>query len=215
METNQPHQHSCLARVPIFNRLDVATTTKITALIHPSHYKKGEIIQQSGSADARLLVLSRGRAKVVRTSADGKEQIVGWLKPGDFTGEVTVFTGEATDNEVVALEDTSFCTLDSTDLKTVVADSPDLSMALIRELSLRLFDSHQQLESLGLMTAEQKLMARLTELAAGRQAFRLPMSKKDLAAELGMTPETLSRKFKQLADTNQITIDGPSKISLL
>lgn len=201
--------------VPIFNQLNDQDSAKIGQLIHPAHHKKGQIIEQSGTDNPRLLVLSRGRAKVVRTAPDGKQQIIGWLKPGDFTGEISVFTGQASDNEVVALEDSSFCTIDSRELKSVIATSPELSLAVIRELSKRLDNSYQQLESLGLMTAEQKIVARLTELAGGQTSFRLPISKQNLAGELGMAPETLSRKLKQLAQDGTIALTGARTISLL
>lgn len=208
-------QLSCLSRVPIFSGLDQPTTDAIQQLIHPTHYQKGETVQQSGSNQARLLVLNRGRAKIVRTGDDGKQQIVDWLTPGDFSGEVAVFTGLPTDSQIVALENSSFCTIDGPDLKSVLAGSPDLALAVIEQLSQRLSGSQQQLESLSLLTAEQKIHQRLVALAAGQTEFQLPMAKQDLAAELGITPETLSRQLKHLSDQGRIALTGPRGITLI
>ncbi len=206
---------SCLGKVPIFARLDEQTSDTIRQLIHPSYYQKGEIIQQSGDSQPRLLVLNRGRAKVVRTASDGRQQIISWLEPGDFSGEVTVFTGQPTDNEIIALEDSSFCTINGAELKAVLANSPDLSLAVIEQLSQRLSSSAEQIESLSLLPASQKILQRLRQLAAGRLEFDLPMSKQDLAAELGITPETLSRQLRKLSDEGHIALTGTRTIQLL
>jgi CRP/FNR family transcriptional regulator len=54
----------------------------------------------------------------------------------------------------------------------------------------------------------------LLELADGKKEILLPMTKGDLASQLGMTQETLSRKLAALQDEGLILLKGHRKIMI-
>ena len=208
MSTN--HQINCLARVPIFMQLTNEEQEQVHIYLRPARFEKGEFVAHAGDNNARLLVLNRGSAKIVRTSKDGREQIVRLLKPGDYVGELSVFTGRSSASDIVVTENSSFCTLDRKHLHDLLAAKPQLAVRLLADLSTRLERTEEYAESLGLSTASERLHALLLEIADGRGSFTLSQSKKDLASRIGVTPETLSRTLKKLESDGFIEVSNKS-----
>ena len=208
------HTMSCLSRVPIFMHLDGAEKAEVHDFLHPTHVKKGDYVARSGSDMSRLFVLNRGSAKIVRTNKDGREQIVRLLKPGDYIGELAVFAGTPPASDVIAVEDSSFCTLDRSRLRELLLQKPGIALRLLGDLSTRLEKAESYAESLGMSSAEERLYDLFVELAAGEPTFRLPATKKDIAARIGIAPETFSRTFKKLQSQQRIAVQGKS-ITLL
>ncbi len=199
--------HSCLSKVPIFQHLSQEDMERIHQFIRPSHFQKGESVQLASHYVPKLLVLNRGRAKVSRTDANGNEQVIRILKPGDYIGESAVFGESAVEYDAQALEDSSFCTLDKTHLHQILLDQPDLALKILSDMSQRLQTTEAQLESLGQRPAEQRLLDALRHYAGSESTFTLRISKKDLASQIGVRPETLSRLLKRLQVNRLIQID--------
>ena len=199
--------HSCLIKVPIFKHLSPEDIEQVHQFIRPKHFKKGESVQLANHYVPKLLVLNRGKAKVYRTDESGNEQIIRILQPGDYIGETAVFGDTAVQYDTLALEDSSFCTLHKEHLHQLLADQPDLGIKILGDMSQRLQSAETQLESLGQKPAEQRLVDALRHYADGRETFTLHVSKKDLASQIGVRPETLSRLLKRLQNDHFILLD--------
>lgn len=199
--------HSCLSKVPIFQHLSHEDMDRIHQFIRPTTFQKGESVQLAGHYVPRLLVLNRGRAKVSRTDEAGNEQVIRILQPGDYIGEAAVFSDSAVQYDALALEDSSFCTLDKDHLHQMLVAQPDLGIKLLSDMSQRLQTAEAQLESLGQKPAEQRLLDALRQYADGQTTFTLRITKTDLASQIGVRPETLSRLLKRLQDNRSIQLD--------
>lgn len=201
---------SCLARVPIFAQLSDSEQNHIHEFIRPKSYKKGEFVQLAGKHNPRLLVLNRGSVKVSRTSENGDEQILRSLTPGDYIGDMAVFTHLPADYDAIALTDSTFCTLERQNLLELLRTYPELGIKIIADLSLKLNQAESKIESLALKSADERLLQVLQEYAAGQTSFTLSVTKKDLASQIGVRPETLSRSLKSLQKSGQIEINHNS-----
>ena len=84
-------ERSCIERVPIFSALSQEEMTEVAAIIIRKEYKKGEMIHLSGDK-GRLYIIHTGKVKMYRLSEAGKELIIRILEPGDFMGELSLFT---------------------------------------------------------------------------------------------------------------------------
>jgi CRP/FNR family transcriptional regulator, transcriptional activator FtrB len=84
--------------------------------------------------------------------------------------------------------------------RDVLARESALNAALVKELSRHWRLLVRQIKDLKLRTAPQRLAAYLLDLSGGTGgSIELPEERRLLAGRLGMTPESLSRAFAQLA----------------
>lgn len=200
--------HSCLAKVPIFQHLSEEEMAYVHEFIRPKSFEKGEYIQRAGDTNSQLLVLNRGSAKIVHTSIEGDEMIIKNLSPGDYIDDSFVLGNQPADNDTVATADSSFCALSGQDLHKLLHKYPELSIKIIADLSLKLKNSETQIESLSLKNADDRVLQALVDQSNGKSTFKLHQTKKDIAGQIGMRPETFSRSLNKLQKKGLIKIDS-------
>lgn len=197
----------CMHKVPIFSNLSPEEMSQIAEIITDKEYKKGENIYLSGALEERLYVINTGKVKIYKLSETGKEQIIRILYPGDFMGELSLFARSPLDTNAEALEATAVCIIDGDKLNQIIKEVPSIAVKIIEELSKRLQNAEGMIKSLGLQDVEQRVADILLKISAGEDEFTLDISKKDLAAHIGTSQETLSRKlsaFQEIGIINQI-----------
>jgi CRP/FNR family transcriptional regulator len=89
---------------------------------------------------------------------------------------------------------------------------PEISLKVLEELSRRLVRTEQLLEDISLHSVERRLAQALLDLSGEDGEVELEMSKKDLASQIGMTSETLSRKLTSFQEQGLIEQVGQRKI---
>lgn len=218
------HEHGaethedCISLVPIFNHLEKEQMDEIMAVTHSILYKKGENIYSAGDWSDSLYIVSEGRVRIYRLSESGKEQLLRILHPGDFTGELALFSETIHEAYADAMEETSICTVKRSDLQDILLKYPSISLKVLAEFSRRLEQSEKQTTRFATEKVETRIALFLTECIdpeSQSNEFVLPMSKKDLAAYLGTTPETISRKLYELEDAGYIKQKVNKKIQIL
>lgn len=208
-------EKSCVHRVPIFSNLTEEEMDKVLMTISHKNYKKGETIYLEGEIAERLIVINKGKVKISKATEDGKEQIIRILNAGDFMGELSLFAQYPLKNNADSLEDTSVCIIDSEKIHGLIENNPSIALKIIKELSLRLGRTEELIESIGLRDVEQRLADILLKSADEKNIVKLSISKKDLAAHMGMSKETLSRKLSSFQEKGFISQEGQRKIIIL
>lgn len=193
----------CVSLVPIFNHLDDESMAKIATKANHKELKRGEYLYQAGDEDDSVYIVHRGQIRVFHLSEGGKEQLIRVLNPGDFTGEWTVFSsGTYHENFAEATRNASICAIHRDDLQALLNEYPEISMKILQAMSDRLSQSEKQTASVGIEQVLNRIIYYLEDLAGAdvedEVTVKLPMARKDIASYLGTTPETLSRKFKEL-----------------
>lgn len=212
-----PHA-GCIALVPIFNHLDAGQMQEIMSVTHSVEYKKGENIYRAGDQSDSLYIVSQGRVRIYRLSEAGKEQLLRILHPGEFTGELALFSEERHEAHADAMEDTSICLVKRADLTSILLKYPSIALKVLTEFSRRLEQSEKQTTRLSTEKVETRLALFLVDCLDSKhnsQEIVLPMSKKDLASYLGTTPETISRKLLELEAEGYIQQKSNKKIEIL
>lgn len=202
---------SCVAIVPLFAGLTPQEQEEVAAFARPIRRARGEVIHMPNDGAPNLLVVHRGRVKIANVTANGHEQLLRVLEPGDFTGEAAFVTGESPETWATALADTELCSFAHADLVELVARYPGITMGILRAVTNRLETAEQMITDLTSADVEVRLARYLLELMtmrAGRATVRLPLAKKDIASLLGTTPETLSRKLAAFVNRGLITLNG-------
>ncbi len=164
------------------------------------------------------MVVHTGRLKIFRLSADGSEQIVRVLGPGELVGETSVLTGQRPDDYAVALEDCQLCVFRHGDLRDLITRHPEIGWRMLATLSQRLADTERRLSSLTSRDVESRLAEYLLGLPSTWRGdlatVTLPLAKKDVASLLGTSPESLSRALASLARDGLITIGAGRSVSI-
>jgi len=207
-------EHLCVSLVPLFNHLDIEDQRKVNGLTRHRVVAKGEQIF-SPDGEAQLVILARGALKVYQLSASGKEQLLRIVEPGGYEGENQLFGAANTASFGEALVPSEVCVLRQTDFNKLLEEYPKIALKLLKINAEKSLRTEQQTQFLAMEKVEERLAAYLLDLSlvANSETITLPMKMKELAAFLGTTPETLSRKFKLLEaqdlivrDKKQITI---------
>ena len=201
--------------VPIFSTLNYDEMMEVASITTSRDYKKGEMIYIAGEKKKTLYVIHKGKVKLTRISPSGKEQIISILGPGDFMGELSLFNDEPITNNAEALEDTTVCIIDGDKLKEIMAKYPTIAFKVLEELSRRLKRAENLIENLGVNDVETRIVQTLLDLADENGVINLDISKKDLAAYMGMSQETLSRKLSYFQDKGLIKQIGHRRIEIL
>lgn len=197
---------TCVSLVPIFNHLTDEEMTYISTLAKARHYKKGEFIYRPEESSDSLYIINNGLVRIFNSTESGKEQLLRFLSPGDFTGEMALFRSAKHESFAEAMKDTTVCMLTQDDLQPLLAKYPAISLKIMEEFSNRLDQSEKQTTLVATEKVEARLAMFLVELLdRGANELELPMTKKDLASYLGTTPETVSRKLASLEDQGYIT----------
>lgn len=83
---------TCIDRVPIFQHLTAGEKQEVAQITRQKSLAKGELLYGMGDQVHSLFVIHSGLVKLYRLSAAGKEQILRVMEPGDFLGELALFT---------------------------------------------------------------------------------------------------------------------------
>ncbi|GEL67480.1 Crp/Fnr family transcriptional regulator [Marinilactibacillus psychrotolerans] len=214
MSYNAEHDHAsdphkaCVSLVPIFNHLEDTQLAEIMVTTQSVSYKKNELIYHAGDESDSLYIINKGRVRIYRLAESGKEQLVRFLNPGDFTGEMALFSESTHESYAEAVMDTTICMIKRADIQEFLLKYPSISLKVLAEFSNRLEASEKQATRFSTEKVETRialfLVESLSEEKTGENELILPMSKKDLASYLGTTPETISRKFNELEDKGYI-----------
>jgi len=205
---------ACIEQVPIFGSLSSGEKMEIAEIASSRSFEKGEMIYTAGDEGGTLFVLHTGRVKLFRLNASGKEQVLRLVEPGEFMGELSLFSSLPLTDNAVALEKTTMCILQGQRLKELMAKYPSIAFKVMDELSRRLEKAENRIEDISLSSVTKRIASALLELSGGKQEILLPMTKGDLASQLGTTQETLSRKLAALQEEGLIELKGHRRITI-
>ncbi len=213
--------HSCVRLVPIFNHLDDASMDMIGSKARPKVLNKGEFLYHAKDQDDSLYIVSQGKIRIYLMNESGKEQLIRIMNPGDFMGEWTIFNSEGVHEEYAeALKDTKVCMIKREDIQDLLIEHPEISMRIMGEMSNRLAKSEKQTAKVSSEMVSSRLALYLAELVEDGDQLEdevivdLDMSRKDIASFLGTSPESISRKFKELEDNGLIEQISSKKIRI-
>ena len=98
---------------------------------------RGTIITLEGDPAEAMYVVTSGRVKVVRYSAEGREQIMHVVEPGDHFNTVPIFDGGPCPATTEALVPTTLLVLPRPAIQDLIRRHPEVAAAS-RETSLQL-----------------------------------------------------------------------------
>ncbi|MBY7142044.1 Crp/Fnr family transcriptional regulator [Virgibacillus sp. NKC19-3] len=209
--------HLCVSKVPFFNHLNDDEMLKIAGKSRHKDFKKGETIYHAGDPLEYLYIVHQGRVKIYQLFESGKEQLLRILEPGEFMGELALFTEKTLDSYAEAMEASNICTIHRDDMQDLMQDYPTIAVKILEQFSNRLDNTEKLVGQLSAKDVEARMASYLLDLIdkSNTDEIVLPMRKKDLASYLGTTQETISRKLSNLQTNGLIEQKGHRNIKIL
>lgn len=207
-ELSHKDNFNCVSVVPIFMHLNEDEMETIHSIAVSIEKKKGELVYIAGDKLDNLHVIFKGRVKQYRINQNGKEQVLRILEPGDFMGEMSLFSASEIKENAVAQEDTILCTIKGKDFRKLLSKFPSISLKVLDVLSKRLSQAEESIERINNTSVNQRVAAYLLDLAYDDKEITLPMNRADIASSLGTSQETLSRRLSSLEKDGIISQSG-------
>lgn len=174
--------------------------------------QKDETLFREGDKAEGFYVIQTGRISIFRLTPDGREQIICVFEPAESFAEVVLASVETYPANAMAIESSQVILVHKMHFHGLVCKKPDLALHMLASMSMHLKHLVQTLHDIKGRQIEGRLADWLLQhspSADNAEAFTLPVSKKVLAAQLGVTSETFSRTLARFRREGLIEVDGP------
>ena len=201
-----------LAALPHFRELSPELLAQVACLSRELELAAGEPLFHAGQRCDAFYAVRSGMIRVFRQAPDGREQLVHHIGPGHTFAEAGLFHHGIFPASAVAAEPSRLIRIDGPRFLRLFAEERALAASMVGSLCGWLHTLVDRIEVLTLISAGSRLATYLLRLPArtvkGELRVELPVAKKELAAELSITPETLSRLLHRWRERGWIRVDG-------
>jgi CRP-like cAMP-binding protein len=186
-----------LNQTKFFEGISSSSKEALSKLCTPYERRKQTVLFREGEPGEAMFLLVRGRISLHKLSPDGRETVIKVIKPGEVFAEVILFEQKRYPVTALALTDILVFRLSRRDLLGLLRqdDFRNDFIAMLLRKQRYLADRIQQLTS---QDVEQRLRAFLAEQYGQLGQIHAEINKKQLAAAIDATPETLSRLLQDL-----------------
>jgi len=205
-----------LKKVPLFASLPEQELAAFAELVRERSYPRGSVILFEDDQGDSLFLLADGQVKVVLIGEDGREVILSVLREGSFFGEMALLDDQPRSAHVIAMEDSSLLVLRREDFQARLRQSPEVAIALLRELAGRLRRADEKIGGLVLLDVNGRvadLLLRMADEEGGIHITR-KITHHVIAQMIGSSRETVSRTMRDFVDKGWIQV-GRKDIQLI
>ncbi|WP_026710444.1 Crp/Fnr family transcriptional regulator [Flavobacterium filum] len=181
--------------------------------------KKGESIFEEGESVNGIYCIKDGVCKLSKLSANGKDQIVKLVKPGELLGQRSMISDEPTNLSAVALEDMEVCFIPKSEVLGFFNNNNQFSMNVMKTICGDLKESDDHMVSMAQKTVKERLAETLLYLedTFGKNedgSLHIQLSREELAGMIGTATESCIRLLSEFNKNGLIDING-KRISII
>ena len=197
-----------LRSIPHFKGVPADLLAEIASMSRILRPDVGEILFRADEPCRAFYAIRSGAVRLYRLQADGREKVVHNLRAGATFAEAALLSfGRYPVDAVVTEPSTELVEIGGERFLALLRSDARLAPAIIGSLCTRLVSLVERVDELSLVQAGSRLarwLLRQPAIGAEEPAVELSLPKKDLAAHLAMTPETLSRLLGRWQDEGWI-----------
>ena len=179
----------------------------IRQLIFEKTADRGEIILLEGEPAEVLFFVASGAVKVFKTSAEGKEQILNIVRPGESFNDVPIFDDGLNTASAQAMGSVVLYGLRRSDLKVILQNYPQVALNVIKVLAERARQLVSLVEDLSFKHVIGRVAKILVEHIGGDMGRGPRLTQQEMAAMIGTAREMVGRSLKSLEEDGVIKID--------
>ncbi len=179
-----------------------------------SFYKTGQQVFHEDSRAVGVYCLHSGKIKLYKAGADGREQIVRFVTPGELFGYSSVTGSRHYMLTAEAIEDSVICFINGVTFSEMTEKYPELLKALLSTLGNMLNETEERMISIAQKPVRERLAEALLTLChkfhpeGCRDNNVLNLSREDLANIVGSATETIIRLLSEFREEKIINIEG-------
>ena len=200
-----------LRRHYLLAAVDDAQWRGLSPHLHARRLQTGQRLFSQGDRADVFYIVRHGTMKLFRVSPQGGEKIMRLVRAGQSFAESILFTepprypvhAQAVEAcELIAVEREAYL--------SILRESFDTCRAVMAQMTQRIHAHWNEIEALSLHGAVPRLARYLLDQHAQQDSMRitLPFPKSQIAAQLGLAPETLSRGLRALSRRGAIRVRG-------
>lgn len=200
-----------LRAFPLLAGLGPAPLGRLAAAARVRRFDAGQTIFRQGDEVRGFFAVLAGGARVVRLLPDGRERVLQRIRAGQTFAEAAVLSMPRYPATAIATTSpTELAEIGAREFTALVETDRDATKAIIASLSSWLVQLVGRVEELTTLSADARVARYLLDLPSRPSpkglALTLPLAKKDLAAHLAITPETLSRVLRRWRERRTISV---------
>ncbi len=194
-----------LDQIALFSGLGAAAQRHVLAVAAVRDYEDGQLILLEGSRDASVFFVLSGTVRVFRTSLEGREQNLIQLHSGDALNMPSAFAepGDAPAS-AMARGEVELLSIPRAEFRYIVSQTPEIALAVLRDLSQKLYHLTELSRDLGLRTVRSRLARFLLDHTRPMDDVPIRWTHQEIAAQIGTVREVVSRTLRSFADDGLI-----------
>ena len=185
-------------------------------------FSKGEEIFRPGQGAGQVYIVRSGFVRLYKVLPDNRSINLGLLGPNTVFAQEDAYDGLSTGATAVAMVDSTISIVDAEDRAGLIAESPDLAVAVVHGMNRRLTELQTLVEHLLLRDTAVRLVTSLYTLAKGfgrptadgLVAITLPLTHQTLANMIGSNRVTVTRKLIELQRDGYVRSLGRNAIAV-
>jgi CRP-like cAMP-binding protein len=196
-----------LKSILYFSDLGPAELESIRKLVFEKTADRAEMVLLEGESAANLYFVASGVVKVFKTSAEGKEQILSIVRPGESFNDVPIFDGGQNPTSAQAMGPVLLYGIKKNDMEAILRDHPQIALNVIKVLARRVRHLVSLVEDLSFKHVIGRVAKILFEHGGVEMGRGPRLTQQEMAAMAGTAREVVGRSLKALEEEGVIKLD--------
>lgn len=193
----------------------------LAPFLHPRTFAPGELLWREGDDAGMLACIDSGRVKIHRVLPNGEDLTLFLFGPGDAFGFMPFLDGRPYPATAQALTEVTALVMARSQLVGAFERDPQVALTLVGLLATRLREAFDRIERSSTPAVLPRVAAALASLlppgggTSSLVVVELPVRSRDLAAAVGIAPESFSRAVTALVRRRILHRLGPRRYQIL
>jgi CRP-like cAMP-binding protein len=196
-----------LRSILYFSEFSLAELESIRKLVFERTADRAEVVLLEDESAENLYFVASGAVKVFKTSAEGKEQILSIVRPGESFNDVPVFDGGLNPASARTMGPVLLYGIRKNDMEAVLRDHPQIALNVIKVLARRVRHLVSLVEDLSFRHVISRVAKILLEHVGGEMDRGPRLTQQEMAAMAGTAREVVGRSLKALEEEGAIKLD--------
>ncbi|HWC24817.1 MAG TPA: Crp/Fnr family transcriptional regulator [Flexivirga sp.] len=202
-------------KAPLFAALDDDAAEALLSTMTRTKIARGQELFHEGEQGDSLYVITAGKVKLGRRSADGRENLLAILGEGEMLGELSLFDPGPRTATASAIADTELVGLSHPDMTAYLGTRPEIAMTMLSALAARLRRTNEALGDLVFTDVPGRVAKALLDLS---RRFGQPsgdgilvahdLTQEELAQLVGASRETVNKALADFSSRGWIKLEA-------